>query len=426
MQSSIRNDAEKSSATQSTGLRWQLLQPLRLRNFLYYWLATLPWNLARWVEIIVSGWLMLELTNSPWQVALLGFCRSAALPMVGVFAGVIADRVDRLTLIRVVQVMNTCVPLTLTVLFFSGALAPWHLFVGALVLGLGWAVDWPARRALMADIIPRESLVKANVLENLSMNITKIVGPALGGVLLAIAGPGAGFVTLTLAFGSGALLLMLVQRPQDERSHLTGSPLSNLTEGLSYVVVNRAIFGVLAITVFMNFLAFPYLQLLPVFARDVHHVGPVELGWLAAANGIGALVGLPIIARMGVGGPQGWLFILGSAAMVGTLLAFALSPWYLTALVLLIVGGLGHAGFGTMQGTIILSQASPEMRGRALGVLTLAIGSSPFGALLMGLLAERWGAPAAVAICAAIGLATVAAVAALLPALRRAGRTATT
>ena len=421
----------RTSATKQTPVagqpRWslasiQLFEALRFPNFRFYWLATLPWNFSRWVEIVVSGWLMFELTNSPWQVALLGFCRSLALPLVGVFAGVVADRVDRLRLVRGVQIMNTCVALSWLLLVLLGLIAPWHLYAGGLLLGLGWALDWPARRALMADMVAGEYLVKATVLENLSMNITKIIGPAMGGVLLWLAGPAAGFLTLTLAFGLGGLMLLRVQRPAEERAPLGGSALRNLTEGLGYVTRDRAIFGVLAITVFMNFFAFPYIQLLPVFAKDVYQAGELGLGWLGAANGIGAMVGLPLIARMRAGAPQGWVFILGSALMSGTLLFFALSPWYTVALFILIVGGIGHAGFGTMQSTIILSQAAPEYRGRALGVLTLAIGSSPFGALAMGFFAEIWSAPVSVALCGSIGVLLVGLTALLLRPLRRAGR----
>jgi MFS family permease len=422
MRTATRDGAEPAV---STGAASGIASALRLlgdRNYRTYWLATIPWNLARWTEMVITGWLMLELTNSPWDVALLGFCRSAALPLIGPFAGVIADRVDRLTLVRAAQALNVAVTLALTALIFAGLIAPWQLFAGALALGLSWAVDWPARRAVMVDIVGRESLVQSTVLDNLSMNASKIVGPALAGVILALIGAAWGFATLLVFFGASLALFWLVARPAQEQARIGTSPLRSLIDGLAYVVHQPVILGVLAITVIMNCLVFPYTQLLPVMARDVLHVGPVELGWLAAANGIGALFGLPLILRLRAGGPQGWLFILGSIGLAGTVLLFAACPWYALALVLLIVGGLGHAGFGTMQGTLLLGQASPEMRGRALGVLTLAIGASPFGALLMGAIAERWNAAVAIGLCGLVALATVALVAAITPPLRAAGR----
>jgi MFS family permease len=422
MRTATRNEAKSAASTEAASGIASAFRLLAERNYRCYWLATVPWNLARWTEMVITGWLMLELTNSPWDVALLGFCRSAALPVIGPFAGVIADRVDRLTLVRAAQALNVAVTLILTGLIFTGLIAPWHLFAGALLLGLSWAVDWPARRAVMVDIVGRASLVQSTVLDNFSMNASKIVGPALAGVILALVGAAWGFATLLLFFGASMALFWLVTRPAQEQARIGSSPLRSLVDGLAYVVRQPVILGVLAITVIMNCLVFPYTQLLPVMARDILRVGPVELGWLAAANGIGALFGLPLILRLRAGGPQGWLFILGSAGLAGTVLLFAASPWYALSLLLLIVGGIGHAGFGTMQGTLLLGQASPEMRGRALGVLTLAIGASPFGALLMGAIAERWNAALAIGLCGLVALAAVALGAALIPPLRAAGR----
>ena len=422
MRTATRDEAEQGATAGPAGGVAAALHLLRDRNYRHYWLATVPWNLGRWTEIVVAGWLMLELTDSPWQVAVLGFCRSAALPVIGPFAGVIADRVDRLALIRAAQVLNVAVTLTLTLLISSGQVASWHLLAGSLLLGLSWALDWPARRALMVDIVGHDALVQATVLDNFSMNASKIAGPALAGVLLALGGGLLGFGLLLAGFALSLGLFWLVGRPRHEVARSSGSPLHSLAAGLVYVTRHRTILGLLMITVIMNCLVFPFIQLLPVMARDVLRVGPVELGWLAAADAIGALFGLPLILRLRAGGPHGWLYILGSAGMAATTLAFAGSPWYLLALLLLIAGGVGHAGFGTMQGTILLTQASPEMRGRALGVLTLAIGSAPAGALLMGSIAERGGAPLAIGLCAAVALVLVALVGWLTPSLCAAGQ----
>jgi MFS family permease len=402
---------------------WAALRPLADPNYLVFWLSSLPWNLGRWIEMLVSGWLMLELTNSAWAVALLGFFRAAALPALGVFAGVVADRVDRLNLVRTTQALNIGVPACLTTLVLTDAIAPWHLYLGTLLFGLSWAFDFPTRRALMSDLLPESKLVQGTVLDNLSMNTSKIIGPALGGVILALYGPAAGYGSLCLAYLTGCALLLRVRRPALSAERVTGSPLRNLLDGLAYVVRDRAILAVLVITIIMNCLVFPHQQLLSVFARDIFHVGPVELGWLTAANGIGALAGLVLISRLRGGGPHGWVFAIGSSVVAATLLAFALTGWFGLGLTLLILGGVGHAGFGTMQSAIILGQARPEMRGRALGALTLAIGASPFGALVMGALAEQHGAPFAVAVCAASALVTIALTLLLLPALRHSGVT---
>jgi MFS family permease len=354
-------------------------------------------------------------------VALLAFFRMAALPVIGPFAGVVADRVDRLALVRACQAINVLAPGIICLLLLTGQIAAWHLFVSGLLLGLSWAIDWPSRRALMVDLAGASALVPATVLDNLSMNGSRIVGPALAGLLLSLSGPLAGYVLLTLAAVAGAVLLLPVRRPAGGRALVTGSPLRNLAAGLAYAGRDPVILGTLLITIIMNCLVFPSTQLLPVVARDALHVGPVELGWLAAADSIGSLLGLPLILRLRRGGPYGWVYIVGSAFMGLTTLLFAFSPWYAPALLLLIIGGIGHAAFGTMQGTILLSQTGPEMRGRAMGVLTLAIGASPFGSLLLGLMAEAWGVSVAIGAAAAVATVTVILVGLLTPSLRRAG-----
>jgi MFS family permease len=264
MRTATRDEAEQGAATGWAGGVASALYLLRDRNYRHYWLATVPWNLGRWTEIVVAGWLMLELTDSPWQVAVLGFCRSAALPVIGPFAGVIADRVDRLALIRAAQVLNVAVTLTLTLLIASGQVASWHLLAGSLLLGLSWALDWPARRALMVDIIGHDALVQATVLDNFSMNASKIVGPALAGALLALGGGLFGFGLLLAGFMLSLCLFWLVGRPRHEVARSSGSPLHSLAAGLVYVTRHRTILGLLMITVIMNCLVFPFIQLLPV------------------------------------------------------------------------------------------------------------------------------------------------------------------
>lgn len=411
------------SVTEPVGeSRWGALQPLLIPNYRFFLAATVPWNIGRWTETVVASYLMYQLTNSAWEVALLGFCRSAGLPLVGPFAGVIADRFDRLNLVRLCQAINVVTLIAVTALLWTGNLVPWHLLAGSLLIGLSWGLDWPARRAMMVDIVGTPSLVQATVLDNLSMNVSKIIGPAIAGLLLSLLGPLAGFQMLTVAFAGAAVLFLFVRRPDGAPIRITGSPWRNLASGLTYVGRNPAIMGVLIITVLMNCLIFPAIQLLPIVSEEVLQVGPRELGWLAAADGIGALIALPLIARMRGGGPHGWAYIIGSSLHALSQALFAICPWYWPALLLMIIGGIGHAGFGTMQGTIILSRTSPEMRGRVLGVLTLAIGSSPIGALVMGQLAAQGGAAFSIGLCALVALATVIATAMIYPALRQAGR----
>jgi MFS family permease len=182
---------------------------------------------------------------------------------------------------------------------------------------------------------------------------------------------------------------------------------------------NRVVLGVLCITVIMNALAFSYAQILPVVARDHLQVGPGLMGLLASADGLGTLIGALLLAALGNLPSYGRIFALGALLELVSLLAFAASPWYALSCVLLFAVGLGNAGFSTMQSTIILLSAAPGMRGRAVGVLGLCIGSTPLGLLELGALAAVVGAPMAIGINAVIGLVLWLPVIAFTPLLSR-------
>jgi len=179
-----------------------------------------------------------------------------------------------------------------------------------------------------------------------------------------------------------------------------------MSAGLRYVRQDEAVWAVLVITILMNCLLFPYMQLMSVFAEDVLRVGPVGLGAMGAANGIGASLGLLVLPPLRRAHWQGLAFAGGSCLACVMLFLFARSTWYEGALALLVLIGLGTSAFGTMQSTIILSRTSQEMRGRAMGLLAFAIGSAPVGSMEQSLLVERLGAPFTVAanalVCAAL------------------------
>jgi MFS family permease len=402
-----------------TGERPGALAPLASPDFRALWAGTTGWNLARWMEIVVTGWLVFELTRSALAVALVGLCRSLALPALGLLSGVIADRTDRLRLMRLMQVVNVVTSLSVTLAVLTGRVAIWQLILASLVMGLSWAVDWPSRRSFTADLVGRAQVLQAMVLDNASMNASKIIGPIIAGWLIERAGPGAAYATITLSFLWGLAALLWVRPPARPSAAPMGSMLATLVEGLRHVLRLAPVRGVLLITIIMNMLAFPYIQLLPVVARETLAVGPMELGWLAAADGIGAAIGLPIAVRLRRARWQGWAFVLGSLLMCLCLAGFSMSRWFALSLALLVVGGIGHTAFGTMQSTIILSATPDVMRGRAMGALTLAIGSAPLGAAEIGLLAQQWGAPLAVGFNGLVGALLVALVGLATPSLFR-------
>ena len=386
----------------------EVAQPLRDRQFRWLWLSTFAWNFARWMEMTVTGWVALELTHSPWLVALIGVARSAFLPLAGPITGALSDRFERSRLMKVAQWGNVLVIGAVAISLLSGTGAYWQLVVASLWLGASWGIDWPSRRALVADMVGPERVLHAVLLDNVTQNASRIAGPLLGGVLLAYWGAPGAYTTLALSFLVASLALLPLAPRRRINMLARQSVWRVLAAGVDYLRRDAACWAVLVITVFMNCMLFPYMQLLSVFAERVLFVGPVGLGSMGAANGIGAAAGLLLLPPLRRPRWQLWAFCGGSFLACLSLFAFASSRSFALSLALLVVIGLGTSAFGTMQSTIVLSRVSEAMRGRAIGLLALAIGTAPLGSLEMSVLVERLGAPLAVAINAALCVALVA------------------
>ncbi len=289
----------------------------------------------------------------------------------------------------------------------------------AFILGCSTILDMPSRRSLIYDLVGPQQVVSAMSLETINNTVGKFLGPLVGGLMIEMTGF-AGVYGLLMAVHLLALSLIL-----QVKINLPGPPgpaqpiWQSLATGLRYSIHNRVVLGVLCITVIMNALAFSYVQILPVVARDHLRVGPGLMGLLASADGMGTLIGALLLAAVGKLPAHGRIFALGALLELVCLLGFAASPWFALSCVLLFGVGLGNAGFSTMQSTIILLSAAPGMRGRAVGVLGLCIGSTPLGLLELGALSAAVGAPAAIGINAAIGLALWLPVVAFTPLLSR-------
>jgi MFS family permease len=294
--------ATQSDDVSSLSTRFRgILSPLNLPDFRRLITSNFLWWGTRFMELTIVGWLVLELTNSPWLVAVIGFYRSAPFIFAGFVSGPIIDHLGRRRTIVWAQGVNVVVSSGIAVLIWFDWLAYWHLAVGSLILGASWALDWPARRALMPDLVGKGRTVDALLLENIGQNLSRIIGPFAGGSLIASVSPGGAYTVLAGVAGLSFLLLLRLSNDPVPRRHQPGriSAWQDTLEGLRYIRQSQPILGTLLITMVMNFLAFPYMTVLPVFARDVLNQGPVGLGILGASSGLGAFLGFLVIARRG-------------------------------------------------------------------------------------------------------------------------------
>ena len=396
-------------------------QAFHNRQFRLLWPANLFSHISRWSQMILLAWLVLELTGSPWRVSLVGACGFAPTLLLGAIGGLLADRVDRKRLLTATQAANLVVTLAMTVVLFTGRVEFWHAYIVILANGTGWALDFPSRRSIVHDLMGRSGVTNAIAVDSIGMHTSRMVGPALAGLLIAtvdlsgayVVVTGFHLITLTLI----RLLTLPERRVPSELIRSTGV-VRNLAEGFRYVAGQRAILAAVVVTVLMNLLLFPYQQMVPVIAKNVLEIGPTLMGLLLATEGFGALIGAVGIASTPNITYHGRYFLGGSVLSLLAILAFSASGLYGLSLPILLIAGLGTSGFGTMQATIVILVAREEMRGRSLGVMSLAIGASPLGALLVGGLGTALGPTEAVAVMSGVGLVSVCLVGLLMPSLR--------
>ncbi len=364
------------------------------------------------------AWVILTSTGSPFYVALVGFFGMFPLLAFGAFGGVLADRMNRQKLLLGTQILNLIAGVFMTALLVSGMFEFWHSYIVVFASGLGWALDMPSRRAVVHDLIGRVGVTNGMALDSVGMHASRMAGPALAGGLIALIGVTGGYFVIIVFYIISIVFMAFLKLPQRGASVASRSIARNLAEGFGYVRTNRVILATVVITVLMNLLLFPYMQMAPVIAIDILGVGPALMGILQGADGLGAIIGSISIASAGRLRYHGRVYLGGSIIGLVMVLLFAWSQWFPVSMLILILLGLGTAGFGTMQSTIVVIASSEEMRGRALGVVSLAIGAGPIGALLIGTLAETTSAPMAISVFAALGLLTVGAVGALMPEIR--------
>lgn len=396
-------------------------------NYRLLWASNFFAYVSRWMQMTMLGWFVFEQTGSPFLVTLVGFSGMGPLVVLGVFGGVLAERVDKRRLLLGTLFANLIAAALMAALIFSDLILStsllqfWHAYVVMLVGGIGWGLDMPSRRSIVLDVLGRARVNNAVALDSIGMHSSRMLGPLLGGALITASryaladgyGLEAGYAA-TLVFFVASALMLLKMRTAARQQPATAQPAmsagvvkDNLEQGFGYVWKHPTLRAVVLITVFMNLLLFPYQQLIPVVAEEVLMVGATLMGLLLAVEGFGALIGSTLIASASNMTHHGRVYFGGSMLGLLMLLLFSFSEWYGASLSLMLILGLGTAGFGTMQATIILLVARDDMRGRGLGIITLAIGAGPIGALLIGAVAERMGAPIALTINAVLGIITV-------------------
>jgi len=397
--------------------RMQQFAALRHRGFRLLWIATVVSSTARWADVVVLGWLTLVLTDSALMVGIVAGCKMAGY-VTAPFMGVVADRMDRRGLLIIASLVNLVVSAVMLLLFVSGSLALWHVIALALVSSLTWALDNPARQAIVPDLVDGEDVANAVALNAVAVEITVVVGPALGGILIPTLGMGGAYALIAGIYLVDVVVLLLMKGVKQASPHVHESPARSLIGGLSYVRGNQIVLMLLIIAFLLNLFAAPYrYAFLPLFSRYVLDAGPTGYGMLTATAGFGALVAGLWVVSLGNFKRKGKLLVWSGLAWPASLLLFAVSTWYSFSLLLVFVAGFAQAIAWTVIATLILGHTTPPMRGRVMGLRTGVVVSLPFGNFLAGAAAERFGAPLAQGAYAASAIVMMLGIILLVPSL---------
>jgi MFS family permease len=381
------------------------------RQFLRLWAVGLLSSLVRWIELLTFGVFTYQQSGSAMWVASMMVLRMLPLALFGVGFGAVAARISRRNGLLVTQGAQWGSSLLLLGMSAAGALEVWHLALASFVGGAAWAGDMPLRRSLIGDLVGPHRMGRAMAFDAIANNGSRLVGPAVGGLLLASGGMTAVFAVAAVTY---AVVLATV-------AALRSAPTDDPVEPKPYKGVGAALadafqaarqsprmIAVLYVTLIFNLFCWPMVSMVPVIAQDRLQLSSRGIGLLASMEGVGAVLGSLLLLMLAPRLRQGHVYVGGTLLFLSMMPVFALStlPW-LSGVTLVLIGA-GQASFAVMQATLVFVSSSPERRLEAFGLLTMCIGVAPVGFLLMGWLAERVGAPWAIAAIAASGAAIMA------------------
>lgn len=380
---------------------------LRQRNYRLYWSGLMISLVGTEMQTIGQAWLVLELTHNAWQLGLVGALQFLPVLLFSLIGGVLADRWPKRPILIVTQTAAMIQAFLLYILITTGAVQIWHIYILALLLGITGSLDQPTRSAFVVETVRREDLPNAVALNSSLVNLVRIVGPGLGGIIIAIGGVAPLFLLNALSFIAVIVALGLIKVNElhaQSRQSPNISAWQSLREGLGYVWKTPAVLWAILVVGLVLLFGANYSVFLPLFATTILHVGATGFGFLSAALGAGALLAAlwlawshqqPTIRRV----------LLGTLVF-GVLEAFfAVSHNYFFSLALIAGVGAAEAILGALAITLVQMITPDYLRGRVISVYILFFtGSIPPGYLLTGWLSGRYGASLALLICACLSL----------------------
>lgn len=370
-------------------------------NFRLYFFGLLISVIGLWAQNVAQSWLVYELTHSALMLGVVTVVMAIPAWIFGPWAGVVVDRTPRRALLLITQTVLMLQAFSLAALTFSGRIAVEHIIALSIVRGVANAFDMPARHAIIVELVGKNDLSNAIALNSTMFSLARTFGPALGGVIIAILGTAWAFTINGITFLAILISLVLLRLEKPLLQPANRSPFADLLEGLRFIWQERAITGLIVIAMTVALFGANFSTLMPIVAGDVLGVGEVGFGMLSGAVGLGSIIGALAVAYFSSRPGRGRRLNLMNLIFPLTLLALSLSRSYWLSLSLLLTVGASFIPQLSLCNMLIQSNIPDTIRGRVMSVYSLVIlGFFPLGGMIAGAIAERIGAPLAIALSA--------------------------
>ena len=350
-------------------------QSFRYRDFRILWYSNGFSTIANWIQQTTLGWLVFDLTGSGSILGLMNGLRSVPMFFLTPVAGVAADRMDRKQLMFSTQLVLLLSTLALAFILLLGQLAVWHLFAFTMLVAIAMAFNQPVRQTAIFDVVPRPALPNALALSNLGMSVSRVLGPGVGGLLLATMGASGNFFIQAAALLAATLTILMLRLPaRAARALRRQSPFRDMRDGFAYVGQDRRVRGLLLMGLMPPIFLWPYWNaLMPIYAKEALHTGPTGLGILLAAIGAGGILGATVVATMTGFDRRGLLQLIAMVGMAGAMVGFALSRTMPIAVGFLFLGGFIEQFYMVTNQTITQLITPDHMRGRVVSLMQLPL-----------------------------------------------------
>ncbi|MBN2149325.1 MAG: MFS transporter [Anaerolineales bacterium] len=376
---------------------------LRYRNYRLWFIGQLVSLVGTWTQSTAQGYLMYELTQSPAYLGYVGFASGLPSWIFTLYAGAIADRISRRTMILIAQTGMMCLAFILAALTFTDLVQPWHIIILAFLLGICNAFDAPARQAFVVELVERDVLTNAIALNSTMFTSAVVVGPAVGGLAYAAFGPGWCFAFNGISFIAVIISLSVMSITTLPSSITKSAALSEIKEGVKFVIGNPTVSMLISNLGMTSVMALGVITLIPAWAVNVLGGDARTNGWLLSARGLGSLIGALMIAALGHARFRGRLWTLGSFVLPVMMLIFSFIRWLPLSLLAMIGVGWAFMSVSNTTNALVQTQIPDALRGRVMGIYIMVFfGSLPLGSLLAGNIAAVIGEPATVQISALI------------------------